>query len=435
MFEYRSRFALVVAAFDGIVSMRTGVGTVVSAFFEEYEHIVELLDIDKRDIDLYALSPFLQHSADEFEVSMFNTTQSVCVRHGGALIEFPSFSNGENRSKIWAPKQRGTSGALQWRSMALASAGCIETIATRYERVLVIHHDTVLSQLPRYLHSDNVKTIWVPHSLATVFKNDWAVTTIPFEKKAIELFRPEENSVGYISGQFRSSIERMLETSNRDADSLTLHPLSNNFDKITLPKFPDADVKKALNKYAIPTDKPLIFSWARCVEQKGWDLLLPEIEKIIQTTHKEFHFVLVVAFKPEANNYQSEIDSILCRLEVHSNITIVREFEDFLPKVILNHEGLDTVILPSRAEGMSLAGLEIRNQNRFDIKIICSDIHSFRETFQNCPNAYYFDLTNAQSLSQAFLGAANADTKEFSENPLERAYRSYADAISQELYL
>jgi glycosyltransferase involved in cell wall biosynthesis len=433
MIKPPSRFALVVASFDGLVSMRTGVGVVVSAFFEEYQHIAELLKVGKNDIDLYALSPYLQHSADEFDVSIFNATRAVCKQNGGALIEFPSFSKGANRSQIWAPKQKGTSGALQWRSMAVSSAACVETIAARYDRVLVIHHDTILSQLPRYLHSENVNTIWVPHSLAAVFKNDWAITTIPFERNAVKFFRPAKSAVGYISGQFRDKIESMLGEKRKSDDKITLYPLSNNFDKITLRKLSQDYVEEVLSRYSIPNDKSLVFSWGRCVEQKGWDLLLPELEKVIQTAYKDCHIVMVVAFKPEANEYQTKIDAILRRLEQHANITILREFDDLLPNIILNHPGLDTIILPSRAEGMSLAALEIRNHNRSDIKVICSDIYSFRETFLNCPNAYFFDLDVKESLLRVLVNSVSINTKEYSEPPLERAYESYAAAISQEL--
>ncbi|WP_137137005.1 glycosyltransferase family 4 protein [Rhizobium sp. FKY42] len=435
MVKAPGRFALIVASFDGLVSVRTGVGIVVSAFFEEYKYIVDLLQIDNRDLDLYALSPFLQHGASEFDASTFNATRMVCEQNGGAVIEFPSFSKGENRSKIWAPKQKGTSGALQWRSMALASAACVETIATRYDRVLVIHHDTILSQLPRYIHSGNVKTIWVPHSLASVFNNDWAITTIPFERKAVEHLRSGKNSVGYISGQFRDALQSMLESNAMSRNAITLHPLSNNFAKITFPRFSEENVRKILQRYHIPLDRPLVFSWARCVEQKGWDLLLPEIEKVIQTAYKDFHFVLVVAFKPETTDYQTQINTFLYRLEAHPNITVLREFDDLLPKVILNHRGLDTVILPSRAEGMSLAGLEIRNQNRSDIKVICSDIYSFRETFTDCPNAHFFDPTLKGSLFHALITAAKSNTNEYSVTTSDRAYLSYATAISLELEL
>lgn len=434
MARARPRYALVVAAFDGLVSVRTGVGVVVSAFFEEYEGIADLLDAGGRNVDLYALSPFLQHTAGEFDDAIFGTTRTVCARHRGALIEFPSFSTGENRSRIWAPKQKGTSGALQWRSMALAAAACVQAIAARYDQVLVIHHDTVLSQLPRYLHAANVRTIWVPHSLAAVFNNDWAVTTIPFERKAVGLFRPGRNAIGYISGQFRSTIEAMLRERRTHAGGIALHPLSNNFAKITLPRYSEHAVREALGRYGIPADKPLVFSWARCVEQKGWDLLLPEIHKMIRTAYGRLHVVLVVAFKPEANDYQTRIDAMLRRLEAHPNVTVLRTFDDFLPKVILNHRGLDTVILPSRAEGMSLAGLEVRNQNRADIKIVCSDLPSFRETFRNCPNAHFFDPAAKGGLAHALVAAAGAGTRAYAEAPLDRAYGSYAAAISKELF-
>jgi hypothetical protein len=436
MTKSRSRFALVIAAFDGLVSVRTGVGVVVSAFFEEYHSISNLLDVDSGDIDLYALSPFLQHNSDEFDTTIFNATKLVCEQQGGKLIEFPTFSTGKNRSKIWAPEQRGSSGAMQWRSIALSSAGSIEAIAAHYDNVLVIHHDTIFSQLPRYLLSEKVKTIWVPHSLSEVFLNNWSVTAIPFERKAIKIIGHRGGSVGYISGQFRDTVKNIISgIGGPTIGPNQFHSLSNNFKKITFPKIPKESVQKTLREHGIPIEKPLIFSWARCVEQKGWDLLLPEIEKIIHTTHKYFHFVIVVAFKPEPNDYQYEIDEILCRLEMHQNITVLRNFDDSLPKAILNHQALDTIIIPSRAEGMSLTGLEIRNQNRSDIKIVCSNIYSFQEIFQNYHNVHFFNPEVSESLLQALLVALQANNKDQPESSLAIAHDSYAAAISKELLL
>src|SRR3989344_8813479 len=125
----------------------------------------------------------------------------------------------------------------------------------------------------------NLNIIWIPHSLGKIFEDEYSnKERIEFEESSINSIMESNNDyVGYIGDFFRKILNECYFIPDNKLISLRNGLYENSY------RYNESYNHKnyLMNKYKIPKNKKLIFSWGRCVYQKGFDILIPSIKEFL----------------------------------------------------------------------------------------------------------------------------------------------------------
>jgi len=375
--------AIIIAAHDGIQSVLTGVGVAVASFFESFKMQKESVNFLKNNsISLLALTPYMNKKSNDFNREVRDFTKRICNENGGELIEITTLSDGSSQQSIWGD-------VSQWKASSINAASTINSLSEKYDLVYVFGHDTIFSLMSKYLEGKNIFFIWIPHSLGLVFNDKHSVPErISLEKESIDIINSNENyRIGYIGESFKNVL-----ISKYNVKEIRLVPFVNgiyfNSNRYNLS---NQDINRLENEYFFPKNKRFIFSWGRCVQQKGFDILIPAFKKLYELD-SSFHMILLAPTETSLKSYHEKIINLLIGLDKES-YTLIDKFDLKLPYYILSTIRPELVVFPSRFEGNPIIGLEALAFN-MGSKIIYSDISPYLELFGGISSAIPFSIKN-----------------------------------------
>jgi len=297
-------------------------------------------------------------------------------------------------------------GSLQWRSASLSLASFLSTLEG-YELIIFLGNDTIFALVGNYLKENkNIAIIWIPHSLGNIFDDEFSnEERLSIEKDSINLINKTNNHyVGYIGDYLKEILLNEYYCQNEK-----LLPFKNGI-YIDSRRFTisDKEKKMLLNKYCIPMDKKIIFSWGRCVYQKGFDKIIPAFRKFFKD-YPEYHLVLLMPTETSTENYLSKIKEEISQSK-NGSVTAIFEFNRLLPIAILEMIQLEIVIFASRFEGFPITALEAICFSK-NIKYIYAKIPQLVSLFKNDNFAYA--IKNMEDFSSLFktLKEAVSDKK------------------------
>ncbi len=388
-----NKIAFVVVSHDGLVSLCTGVGVVVHSFIEAFIDISrESKFLRKNKVDLFCLAPFLRENSPDFRKDIKGITKNVCFTHGGALIDIPTFSEGESQGSIWG-------GSTQWLSASLSASVFLRMFAERYEKVVVIAHDTIFSSIRKFIPScDNLQIIWIPHSLSSIFKDEFSNRErIKLENEAIaHLLMSKNDVIGYIGDSLKNTL-----INNYGVGNDRLVPFINGvYRKSGLFNVSSREAKIFLQKKKISLNKKIIFSWGRCTYQKGYDILIPAFDKFVRKNPR-YHLILIMPTETSTDKYVKDIKNKIGKAPKGS-ITPVFSFERTLSSSILQLPNLNIVVFPARFEGAPLTPLEALLFSKDKTKFVYSSIPPHRDIFEMNEGTEFFRFT-----TESLYGALN----------------------------
>jgi len=379
--------AIVVAAHDGLVSLITGVGVVVNSFIESFEEIKMRSSILRNNkTELLCLAPYLPKSSRDYNLKIEEKTKHICISNNGRLVEIPTFANGDD--DIW-------DGLNQWRSASLSVASYVTATYDKYGLIILFAHDTIFSSVRKYtpnLHK--LKIIWIPHSLGMVFRDEFSdPKRLSIEKESIEsIQRTKQDIIGYISNSFRDVLHKEYGVHNKK-----LVPFINSiYRKSSRFNISDSIMADEIKNSRIALDKNIIFSWGRCVYQKGYDLLIQAYRKFL-IRNSNYHLVLLMPTSTSPNEYVNKIKKQISMLPDKS-ITAIYDFKETLPYSILHHPNLRLVIFPSRFEGAPLTILEALSFAKNDVNFVYSAIPPLLQIFKEDSRGIPIQDLTAESL-------------------------------------
>ena len=135
--------------------------------------------------------------------------------------------------------------------------------------------------------------IWIPHSLCAVFKDQFSdFERMSIEKESIEsILKTKNDNIGYISNYFKDILHRKYKVPNERLVPFIngIYKKSSRFSKL------DSIIIDEIQNNGIPLNKNIIFSWGRCVYQKGFDLLIPAYRKFL-IKNPDYHLILLILF-------------------------------------------------------------------------------------------------------------------------------------------
>ena len=384
------KIAVVVAAHDGIVSLVTGVGVVVNSFIESFGELRKEINILKgNEVNLICIPPYLERSSPDFNENLADRSKDACLKTEGYLMDLPTFSDGKSEGSIWGE------GIEQWKSASLSAATFLKSIERDYDKILLFAHDTIFASVRNFLPEiNNLNIIWVPHSLGKTFQDEYSNRErILFEEDAIiSMMNSKKDYVGYIGNYFKKILLEKYNVFERNLINLK-NGLYENSQRYTMST---EDLSYLLDKYKIPRNKKLIFSWGRCVYQKGFDILIPSCKEFLEN-NSDYHIVLLMPIETSLNKYVDEIKIKLLDLNPTS-FTAIYKFEEYLPSAILSLSNLEIIVFPSRFEGAAITALEANAFAADNVKIIYSSIQPNKDVFDQNSYTIPFKLSNSDAL-------------------------------------
>lgn len=371
----KNKNAFVVLAIDGISTIYSGVGTIVYSFFEAYDEIKR--SFGEINVDLFAFTPYFDMKDSRYSSRVLNDVKEVCIRNGGDVIYLPTMCHGEAHTNSW----RGNDSIpiiTQWESAAISAAASLNLLSSlgQYDNIFVLCHDSLFANVAKFVLNDNVHLCWVPHSLSSIINDHIQSNKLQYETESINEHLKKGHKIVYISDLTKQAL--LTTFSCKEEQLVSLY--SGIF--LQSKKF-DISVEKTniFNKYNIPQNKTLIFSWARCHYVKGIDTILKAFiffKKNSFINNNNVHLVLLCPDSSSINSYIEEINNLKGDLS-SEDYTLINSFDEQLPMIVLKHKLTKGVILASRSEAFGLCSLEALAFRHSNVFIIYSRIPTFEE--------------------------------------------------------
>ena len=392
--------ALVVVSIDGLCTLKSGIGSIVHWFFEAIDEIVEATGHLCNDRwSLHALSPRLDPASEDYSSEVTAEVAAACGRYRG---DFRWFEVDDNSSlkNVWSLDK-----VERWRTMCRNAAEQIRALAEGRSRVTVLAHGTMYATLRAHLaSSSNVQMIYMTHTLGRVFLDANSANRTAYEDEGFALMRTApQDKIGYVGTYYRDVLFTDYDRYERD-----LVPFQNAV-YVRSRRFADlADPRATADLGPIPTDKRLVFSWGRCVPQKGFDVVIPAFGEFLsrRTDAADWHLVLLAPQEVAASEYVATLRAQLEQLPAGSH-TVIEQFDPLLPFKILANRALEICVFASRFEAGPLTLIEALTFGHDDVRIVWHDIPPMRHLVREQPKTFGFAPLGSGEMADAMLRAAD----------------------------
>jgi glycosyltransferase involved in cell wall biosynthesis len=396
------KIAIVIASADGIMSLQTGVGIVVNFYFEAFPEICQNFLSPKTH--LYALCPMVNADSSDFSNTAFDTVNFQCQKHNGKLIPLVNVSSGNSLNEIW----KGTedfSPAEVWDSCCLELYKEVSRLSRDYERILLILHDTLFIKVIKYIEKPtNIEVCWIPHSLGTLFQAPNQNERIKFEKENINDLLFKGHKIGYISSFTKHHLLKYYGVKSQDMVSFYSGIYFNSKKYIA-----SHLLEGFLGSHGISKGKKIVFSWGRCSDQKGIDIIIEAYASLIEANNsltENYHLILLCPTETSYKEYLEKTVALLDSLPTGS-YTFIQTFQAHIQYEILSYDKTRIILLCSRYESFGLTSIEAAYFANNLSTIIYSPLPTFKEVLQNNPNAIELELLTPKCLRQTIIKEIN----------------------------
>jgi glycosyltransferase involved in cell wall biosynthesis len=394
--------AIVVVSIDGLASLKSGVGSIAHWFFEAIDEVVAATEELGHDRwSLHALSPRLDPASDDYSDEVVAEVTAACGRYRGDFRWFDVEDNSSLKN-VWSLDK-----VDHWRTMCRNAAAEIRRLAEGRRRVTVLAHGTMFATLRSHLSAwPNVQMIYMTHTLGRVFLDANSENRTAYEDEGFALMRTApQDKIGYVGSYYRDVLH--TEYDRRDEDLVpfqnAVYVRSRRFGDLAL-----AGAGEGEGLGPVPDGKRLVFSWGRCVPQKGFDVVIPAFGDFLsrRTDAADWHLVLLAPQEVAASEYVASLHEQLRALPEDS-YTLVENFEPLLPFRILESRALEICVFASRFEAGPLTLIEALTFGHEDVRIVWNDIPPMRHLLRDQPRTFGFSPLRARDMADAMLRAAD----------------------------
>jgi glycosyltransferase involved in cell wall biosynthesis len=400
------REALVVLAIDGATTLECGIGVAVSCFLRAYDQVRRLAPgpAGARPA-LYAIGPGVAAASPDHRADLAAEVAAVCAAEGGRLLTYP-VPDGSSLRAAW-----GLADPAAWRDACAEAARLVRGIADAHSRTTVVAHGVMLTNLRSFLADRaDVRVSFVAHSLGMAGRDPLARQRVDWETAGFAAMRAApDDSVAYVS--------RFTQGLLRDSYGVPddrLVPFLNGV-WADDPKFARrGPAPEVLDRYGVPPDRDLVFSWGRCVPSKGFDLILDGWAALLdRDPGRDEHLVLLMPSAVAPADHAAALRDRCAALGPKA-VTPVFAFSDELPAAVLTAPRLRAVVFASEFESYMLTAAEAITLAAPHVQHVYYGIPPVREQYAGMANAHEFGERAPGAVADALaaaLGSGARDTK------------------------
>ncbi len=371
---FKPKINLNICAHDGITSLYTGVGRIA------YDSVrvlcrKNILGIPYR---VNVITGKYNNNCLGFQENIREDTRESVRRTGGDLYECFNYSNGDV----------SYGNIKNWQAVSVSAATILKSISELYPQSVNINIclDTPFAQVPNIMlqmgkNMSKHRTIWIPHSTVKIHKVDSAIQEerdyynirAGWEQEVIDLASKNKYVyIGYVGEfmkkhlikEYSANISKLLDFTNG------LDLKNPRFTR----RYQEKEVIDILNIYRIPLDKPLIVSFGRLEDYKGFEYTI-KVGGMLEK--KGVQTVLIAQPYHQADPIISEYKNLFRKYNPHG--IFISEYPFDLPHKILQWKNTKILLVPSVAEPFGLVPEEGRLYRRKQLAIVTSKTDGFLE--------------------------------------------------------
>jgi len=384
------KIAIVLVTYDGIVNNYCGVGTSCQNFINSFSGVREYFRNKQIDLSLHLVTPALLKDSLGYSSVLKKESEQIAIKFGGRLHFIINGSNG------MIPY-----GQLEnWKIASVAAASKSLEIAGEYDETIVFCLDTPFAHTPYYIDLQK-EAYGVKITSVLVFESD------------VLIHERENPSIDRLAWEASALKQSVYSPSIYIADVglfITNHLIKNyglpffkfiplglglNPESERYKYFSEAQVATFLQGYQIPLEKKIIFSVARAVDYKGFDLLIEAVARI----HHDAHLVFIASPYKTEDSCVAKLKNLVAQTGISCTPIYTCDFE--LPRYICQWKNTILVAQLARYEPFGLVPEEVRiwAKNQGPV-VLTSNCDGFVEQIDDGKDGFLVDISNIESIAQ-----------------------------------
>ncbi|MGL4595740.1 MAG: glycosyltransferase family 4 protein [Thermoguttaceae bacterium] len=194
-----------------------------------------------------------------------------------------------------------------------------------------------------------------------------------------------------------------------------LQVIFNGIDLSRMENGSDTTKSDIRSQFQIPSDALLGGFFGRFMPQKGFDILLKSLEKLIERGYKNRFHLLVTA--DQSGYYYETLQDAAKNPDVAQMI----HFVDAVPNIVPILKQVDVTVIPSRWEACPLLPME---SLVLGVPVIGTDALGLREVLQNTPSRLV-SLENPEKLCEALINEIEKPNRELAKQFVSEACKRF----------
>ncbi len=373
--------------FDGYYNFTSGIGTQTKTFLRGIEFHYEKYAEKYGDFEINLIVPTFDNTVYGFDQEHIDYANTIINKFGGSIYTCASVLD-KDGADFWT--------VTNWEKMSTSAAEIILKESKKYKKCIVITIDPPFLHTPRYIYEQSktevsIQCVIMLYTSSYIHDQKLSYERLGWEYSGLASVREYKKiKIGNVCEYMH---DHLLKFYAAEPSSFVPYPSSLTLEDIDFTKLDQPKILKILNKYQIPLDKDIIFSFGRSAWVKGFDILLKSLSHI----KNRLYLVLVVTQFEDSriSEYQKLIQ------EGGIECTLITEFTRELPKTLCQYERCKIVVCPSRNEPFSNIPLEVGlwAKDKGPV-ILASNIGGFMEQINDGENGFKFNINDQEDLTK-----------------------------------
>ena len=402
--DHSDRRAYIIVSPDGVNSLATGIGVVVSWFFEAGDQIIAgSPSLSSAEIDFHAITLDPPDAGSLSTVADRLSTKFV-RQHGGMTHYVRKSTTIFDNTTLLSATTLGSVRA-EWLHLSHQVADIIIKLLGLYDHLTVIIHDFVFLYVAQACtrFGARVRVVYVPHNLAKLTSSPATIDAQRAEEEVFPLITQSNSfhffSVGPGVREALVSLYGIAHSKVIDCHN-AVHEQSFRYEMA--PEIPTG-----------VDEAPFLLSFGRRSPQKGFDTVIASYKG----SNLADCGIRLILLAPKWTNAPYN-DYIADMVRSNRMIILLDDNVDGLPVSLLRSPQLAGVVLASRYEAHALSGLETLAFCTAETWVLHSDIPTFNATFRDRLKCRRFPVDDASELLH-LLSHTHFLPRQ-SDNPIQR---------------